>query len=57
MPIEEAYETKVMIDCLNFDVSLSMQIFKKFQLDEKSIGIIYLWDFRSHCSSILHKIS
>jgi len=29
----------------------------KFQLEEESIGIILLLDFRSRCSSRLHKIS
>jgi len=29
----------------------------KFQLEEERIGITFLWDFRFHCSSRLHKIS
>jgi len=29
----------------------------KFQLEEEGVGIIFLWDFGSRCSSRLHKIS
>jgi len=27
------------------------------QLDEEGIGFIFVWDFRSRCSSRVHKIS
>ena len=43
MPIEETVERRVRTDCLNFDVSLRIQIKKnKFQLQEESTGIIFL---------------
>jgi len=29
----------------------------KFQLEEEGTGIIFLWNFRSRCSSWMHKIS
>jgi len=34
MPIEETGETRVKTDCLNFVVSLSIQIKNKFQLEK-----------------------
>jgi len=52
----ETGETGIRTDCLNFDVPYAYELKNKFQLEE-GIGIIYLWDFRSRCSSRLHKIS
>jgi len=58
MPTEETGERRIRTDCLNFDVSLRIQIKRnKFQLEEESIGIIFFGDFRSRYSSRLHKIS
>ena len=37
----------VRTDCLNFDVSLCIQIKNKFQFEEKGIVILFLWDFFS----------
>jgi len=56
MPIEETGEKKVRTDCLNFDVFYAYKLKNKFQLEEEGIRIIFLRDFRSRCSSILHKI-
>jgi len=41
MPIEKTGETRVRTDCLNFDVSLCIQIKDKLQLEEESIRIIF----------------
>jgi len=56
LPMGETGETGIRTDCLNFDVPYAYELKNKFQLEE-GIGIIYLWDFRSRCSSRLHKIS
>jgi len=37
MPVEITDETRVRTDCLNFDVSLCIQIKNKFQLEEEGI--------------------
>jgi len=59
MSTEVTSETRVMTDCLNFDVSLCIayNVKNKFQLGEEGIGIIFLWDFRPRYSSRLHKIT
>jgi len=57
MPIEETAETRVRTDYLNFYVSQCRQIKTQISFREEGIGIIFLWDFRSRCSSKLHKIS
>jgi len=54
MSIEETGETRVRTDCLNFDVS---NAYKLKKLLEEALGLYFLWDFRSHCSSRWHKIS
>jgi len=43
MPIEETRETRVRTDCLNFDVSLCVQIKNKFHLKKEGIENIFYW--------------
>jgi len=57
MPVEETGERGL---ALNVQMSMFPHAYKlknKFQLEEKDIGIIFLWEFRYRCSSRLHKIS
>jgi len=57
-PIKETDETRVRNDCLNFNISLCIQILKRISLRGRRYwDYIFLWDFRSRCSSRLHKIS
>jgi len=58
MSIEVTGETRVRIDCLNFDVSPCVALHKlkdKFQLGGEGISYIFLWDFLSRYSARLHK--
>jgi len=57
MPIEETGERSVRTDCLNFDVSLCIQIKKQISIGGRRHGNIFLWDLRSRYSSRLHDIS
>jgi len=41
MPTEETGETRVRTDCLNFDVSLCIQLKNKFQLEEEGMRNIF----------------
>jgi len=41
MPTEETGETRIRTDCLNFDVSLCIQIKNKFHLEEEGIRNIF----------------
>ena len=58
MPIEETVETRVRTDCLNFDSSQCIQIEKQLSITGRTYwDYTFMGDFRSHCSSRLHKIS
>ena len=58
MPIEETGETRVRTDCLNFDSSHCIQIEKQLSITGRSHwDYTFMGDFRSHCSSRLHKSS
>jgi len=56
MPIEETGETRVRTACLNFYVSLCIQIFK-ISIRGRRHCIIFFVGFKSVCSSWLHNIA